>query len=155
MPEPTRLLSRELSQDYRPNRRTPAVTAKTIFVLAWSKQPGKDRRAHRLPRHLRRLTGQRRQHGELRLLPSRANRQGGLGYTQHGVCEGSGRKLRVYCSSETHTWIQKATDLGGLGTESIRWIANDSELRMDVSALCRQIEADTVNTSAISSTPQT
>jgi len=32
MPEPTRLLSRELSQDYRPNRRTPAVTAKTIFV---------------------------------------------------------------------------------------------------------------------------
>ena len=62
---------------------------------------------------------------------------------RHGVSEDSGRRLRVYCSGETHTWIQKATDLGGLGTASIRWIATDSKLRMDVSALRRQIEADT------------
>ncbi|MGA9797739.1 MAG: aminotransferase class V-fold PLP-dependent enzyme [Terriglobales bacterium] len=62
---------------------------------------------------------------------------------KYGVAEDSGRRLRVYCSGETHTWIQKATDLGGLGTESIRWIATDSKLRMDVSALRRQIEADT------------
>ena len=61
---------------------------------------------------------------------------------KHGVYETLGRRLRLYCSSETHTWIQKAADLGGLGTESIRWIANDSKLRMDVSALRRQIEAD-------------
>jgi aromatic-L-amino-acid/L-tryptophan decarboxylase len=62
---------------------------------------------------------------------------------KHGVFESSGRRLRVYCSSETHTWIQKAADLGGLGTDSIRWINPDSNLRMDVSALRRQIEADT------------
>jgi aromatic-L-amino-acid/L-tryptophan decarboxylase len=62
---------------------------------------------------------------------------------KYGVSEDSGRRLRVYCSVETHTWIQKATDLGGLGTASIRWIATDSNFRMDVSALCRQIEADT------------
>src|SRR6516162_7561720 len=62
---------------------------------------------------------------------------------KYGVSEESGRRLRVYCSVETHTWIQKATDLGGLGTESIRWISTDSKLRMDVSALRRQIEADT------------
>jgi glutamate/tyrosine decarboxylase-like PLP-dependent enzyme len=61
---------------------------------------------------------------------------------KHGVYGTLGRRLRVYCSSETHTWIQKAADLGGLGTESIGWIANDSKLRMDVSALRRQIEAD-------------
>ncbi|HET6180725.1 MAG TPA: aminotransferase class V-fold PLP-dependent enzyme [Candidatus Sulfotelmatobacter sp.] len=61
---------------------------------------------------------------------------------KHGVYENLGRRLRVYCSSETHTWIQKATDLGGLGTESIRWIATDSKSRMDVSALRRQVEAD-------------
>jgi glutamate/tyrosine decarboxylase-like PLP-dependent enzyme len=60
-----------------------------------------------------------------------------------GVSKDSGRRLRVYCSGETHTWIQKATDLGGVGTESIRWIATDSKLRMDVSALRRQIDADT------------
>jgi glutamate/tyrosine decarboxylase-like PLP-dependent enzyme len=54
----------------------------------------------------------------------------------------AGRQLRVYGSAETHTWLQKAADLGGLGTESIRWIRTDEELRMDPSELRRQIEAD-------------
>src|SRR4051812_13720478 len=36
---------------------------------------------------------------------------------KRGVFENPARKLRVYCSGETHTWIQKATDLGGLGTD--------------------------------------
>ena len=36
---------------------------------------------------------------------------------EHGVAGESGRRLRVYASAETHTWIQKATDLGGLGTD--------------------------------------
>jgi len=65
------------------------------------------------------------------------------GAREHGVVEESGRRLRVYCSAETHTWIQKAADLGGLGTASIRWIGTDAKLRMDVAALRRQIEADT------------
>src|SRR5262249_33121501 len=51
-------------------------------------------------------------------------------------------RLRVYASAETHTWIQKATDCAGLGPASIRWIATDRKLKMDVSALRRQIEAD-------------
>src|SRR5262249_44644434 len=55
------------------------------------------------------------------------------------------RRLRVYGSIETHTWIQKAADLGGLGTASIRWIATDKKLRMDVAALRRQLEADTAS----------
>ena len=50
--------------------------------------------------------------------------------------------LRVYVSRETHTWVQKAVDLAGLGTESIRWIQTDSEQRLDLSALERQIEMD-------------
>jgi len=62
---------------------------------------------------------------------------------EHGSSADSGGKLRVYASVETHTWIQKAADLGGLGTSSIRWIATDEKLRMDVAALRRQIEADT------------
>jgi len=52
------------------------------------------------------------------------------------------RTLAVYASTETHTWIQKAADLFGFGTDAIRWIATDDEQRMDPSALRRRIEED-------------
>jgi glutamate/tyrosine decarboxylase-like PLP-dependent enzyme len=54
----------------------------------------------------------------------------------------SSKPARVYASQETHTWIQKATDLSGLGTDSIRWIETDDRLRMRVDALRRAIEED-------------
>jgi len=60
-----------------------------------------------------------------------------------GLSAVSAHRLRVYCSTETHTWIQKAADLGGFGSAAIRWISTDTRLRMDVTALHRQIEADT------------
>jgi len=53
-----------------------------------------------------------------------------------------GPELAVYASTETHTWIQKATDLFGLGTDAIRWIPVDDRQQMVPSALRRQIEAD-------------
>lgn len=57
--------------------------------------------------------------------------------------EGVGeRPLRVYASSETHTWMHKAADLFGLGTNAVRWIGTDRELRMDTGALHAQIAAD-------------
>ena len=59
-----------------------------------------------------------------------------------GASGDSGRRLRVYASTETHTWIQKAADISGLGTASIRWIPTDAGLRMDVRALRRQLESD-------------
>lgn len=71
------------------------------------------------------------------------NAKAGWDVRKHGVSGGSGRRLRVYASAETHTWIQKAADLGGLGTESIRWIDTDSKSRMNISALSRQIGLDT------------
>src|SRR4029453_10213345 len=60
---------------------------------------------------------------------------------QHGVAAGS-RRFRVYSSAETHTWIQKAADLAGLGTSSIRWIPTDGNRRIDISALRTAIDAD-------------
>jgi aromatic-L-amino-acid/L-tryptophan decarboxylase len=51
-------------------------------------------------------------------------------------------RLRVYCSKETHTWVQKAADISGLGTETIRWIPADDRMRIDVSALRQQIAMD-------------
>jgi len=53
--------------------------------------------------------------------------------------------LRAYASSETHTWIQKAADLFGLGTDAIRWIPANADQRMDVAALERQLIADRMN----------
>lgn len=50
--------------------------------------------------------------------------------------------LRIYCSSETHTWIQKAADIAGFGTDSIRWIATNRQMQMDLSALRNQIVLD-------------
>jgi aromatic-L-amino-acid/L-tryptophan decarboxylase len=55
---------------------------------------------------------------------------------------GAARTLRVYASAETHTWIQKAADVAGLGTSAIRWIPTDRRLAMDVTALRRQLDAD-------------
>ena len=53
-----------------------------------------------------------------------------------------GKRLRVYCSKETHTWIQKAADIGGLGTEAVRWVATDDDARIDVGALRELIKSD-------------
>ncbi|MGH7554243.1 MAG: pyridoxal phosphate-dependent decarboxylase family protein, partial [Longimicrobiales bacterium] len=49
---------------------------------------------------------------------------------------------RAYVSRETHTWVQKATDLSGLGTDSLRWIATDGAQRIDTAALRARIEED-------------
>lgn len=54
----------------------------------------------------------------------------------------NGARLRVYCSKETHTWIQKAADISGMGTDAIRWIAVDDQCRIDLGALREQIKTD-------------
>jgi glutamate/tyrosine decarboxylase-like PLP-dependent enzyme len=51
-------------------------------------------------------------------------------------------KLRIYTSAETHTWINKAADLFGLGLDAIRWIPIDDDQRMDAEKLDAQITAD-------------
>jgi glutamate/tyrosine decarboxylase-like PLP-dependent enzyme len=66
----------------------------------------------------------------------------GWNVRERGVVGDAGQRLRVYGSAETHTWIQKAADIGGLGTDAIRWIPTDDDLRMDVAALRAQIDAD-------------
>jgi len=55
---------------------------------------------------------------------------------------GGGGRLRVYVSAETHTWIFKAADISGLGTDSIRWIETDHEQKISLPALERAIVDD-------------
>src|SRR5690606_10697134 len=51
-------------------------------------------------------------------------------------------KLTVYCSKTTHTWIEKASVLFGLGTNSIRWIQTNPLNQMDEKILDETIKED-------------
>jgi len=54
-------------------------------------------------------------------------------------------KLTIYCSKTTHTWIEKAVVLFGLGTKSIRWIQTDTSNKMDNKVLEDTIKKDIEN----------
>lgn len=53
-------------------------------------------------------------------------------------------QLTLNASKETHTWVQKAADLTGLGTDAIRWVPVGKDQRMDIDALRRLVEADRI-----------
>lgn len=50
--------------------------------------------------------------------------------------------LVVYASTETHTWIQKAMEIGGFGERSLRWIPVDGEQRMRAELLRDRVRED-------------
>ncbi|WP_262509437.1 pyridoxal phosphate-dependent decarboxylase family protein [Thermoflavifilum thermophilum] len=51
-------------------------------------------------------------------------------------------RLTVYVSQATHTWINKASELFGMGADSVRWIETDANQQINIDALERQILAD-------------
>jgi glutamate/tyrosine decarboxylase-like PLP-dependent enzyme len=62
-----------------------------------------------------------------------------------GIRNMDGGQPTVYCSAETHTWIEKAADQFGIGTNAIRWVPTNENLQMDLDALRTQIENDKAN----------
>jgi glutamate/tyrosine decarboxylase-like PLP-dependent enzyme len=61
---------------------------------------------------------------------------------KEGIQGKDNKRLIVYASTETHTWIQKAADLFGLGTDAIHWISIDDEQRMNITELEMKIKED-------------
>jgi glutamate/tyrosine decarboxylase-like PLP-dependent enzyme len=59
-----------------------------------------------------------------------------------GASDGSGHRLRLYTSSETHGWVKQAADLFGLGTDAIRWIPTAADQAMEIDALRAAIRDD-------------
>ncbi len=59
-----------------------------------------------------------------------------------GVQHAGEGRFRGYASIETHTWLQKAADLSGLGTSALRWVPTDPLQRMDAEALRAMIAKD-------------
>jgi len=58
---------------------------------------------------------------------------------------GAAARVVIYCSRTTHTWIEKAAALSGLGTRSIRWIPPDSANKIDIVILKKTIQEDQKN----------
>ncbi|MGB3466754.1 MAG: pyridoxal-dependent decarboxylase [Cyclobacteriaceae bacterium] len=57
----------------------------------------------------------------------------------------SNQKMRVYCSTETHSSIEKAVKIAGLGSENLVKIACDEEAAMIPEKLRKAIKADLHN----------
>jgi glutamate/tyrosine decarboxylase-like PLP-dependent enzyme len=51
-------------------------------------------------------------------------------------------QLLIYCSVETHSCIQKAAEIIGLGTDAVRKIGVNERFELDVELLKAQLEAD-------------
>lgn len=65
----------------------------------------------------------------------------GLKIRERGI-KNETKDLILYCSQETHTWVQKAADLFGLGTDNIRWIETDRWQKINLKLLKESIEKD-------------
>lgn len=50
--------------------------------------------------------------------------------------------LTVYCSAETHGWVQKGVELLGIGTDWLRKVPVDASYRIRVDLLAEMIEGD-------------
>jgi glutamate/tyrosine decarboxylase-like PLP-dependent enzyme len=61
---------------------------------------------------------------------------------EQGVVGADGRTARIYASTATHTWIDKAVDLFGFGAGALAKIATQKDERIDVAALEKQIALD-------------
>jgi len=51
-------------------------------------------------------------------------------------------QLTIYATQDTHTWVQKAIDMFGLGLNAIHWTPMNERQQMDPQALAHQIVAD-------------
>lgn len=65
----------------------------------------------------------------------------GVDVRHRGVRAAAG-PLTLYASRETHSSVQKAVELLGLGSESLRLAPVDADYRVDVAALARMVRAD-------------
>ena len=65
----------------------------------------------------------------------------GFDVREQGVQAGS-QPLTVYCSDETHGWIEKGMEFLGLGRRFLRKVPVDDQYRMKIDGLRDMIEAD-------------
>ncbi|MFV0298332.1 MAG: pyridoxal phosphate-dependent decarboxylase family protein [Hyphomicrobiaceae bacterium] len=69
-------------------------------------------------------------------------REKALGFTGNRRGLASGPAVRVYCSAQAHSSIDKAIWISGIGDDNLVRIATDAQNRMQADVLARQIERD-------------
>ena len=69
-----------------------------------------------------------------------AGRERATAYTSNK--KGCNGKLVAYCSTQTHSSLEKAAMIAGIGVENLRLIEVDQKFAMKPDALARQVEAD-------------
>ncbi len=69
-----------------------------------------------------------------------AAREKATGYTSNK--KGANGRLVAYASTQTHSSLEKAAMIAGIGTENLRLVEVDENLAMRPDALARQIEVD-------------
>ncbi|MEQ8496291.1 MAG: pyridoxal-dependent decarboxylase, partial [Gammaproteobacteria bacterium] len=72
-----------------------------------------------------------------------AARERASGY--HARERGNPDALVAYCSQETHSSLEKAMSVAGLGRARLRKVATDARLAMDATALAQAMREDTAN----------
>ncbi len=71
------------------------------------------------------------------LLAARERATAGVGNTR-----GSDRRLTAYCSTQTHSSVDKAVMIAGIGRENLRHVEVDAGYAMDAQALAEQVATD-------------
>ena len=71
-----------------------------------------------------------------------ANFVGFMAASKAKPASAEGRQRIAYVSKETHTWIDKAAELFGLGAGNVRWIETDADQRLKTDLLEKQIVDD-------------
>jgi glutamate/tyrosine decarboxylase-like PLP-dependent enzyme len=69
------------------------------------------------------------------------NTRAGFAIRSQGL-QGERPRLLVYCSTETHSWAQKAMEFLGLGSESLRRIPVNDQYQIQTEVLDAEIRAD-------------
>lgn len=69
-------------------------------------------------------------------------RTAGLQVTYDAAVDLPRQHLTIYCPQGTHTWISKAAELFGHGTDAVRWIGLTASQQMDIRQLQTAIEKD-------------
>lgn len=72
---------------------------------------------------------------------TRVHRRLGIDVRRQGVAG----KLRLYASTQVHSCVQKAVELLGMGSDSIRWISTDADFRISMDELRLALRDDASN----------